>query len=691
VKIVERNLLPDALHQFHVLLLAVALLAAISLKVQAQSAPPPDAFRVLPAEASGPRITPYLQYQTDLAWAQDEARLKAWSDVRTESDLHHLQAELRQKVLDMLGGLPTTRTPLHPRITGKIPMSGFHIEKLVFESLPGIYVTALIYVPDDSDTSKKHPAILVPAGHAPDGKAHYQALCQRLVQRGYVVIAWDPVGQGERSQFWDAKNGRSRYNLICAEHAVLGNLAYLAGTNLARWEIWDGLRAFDYLLTRSDVDPDRISITGTSGGGFQAMHIAALEPRIRVAAISCYITSLPMRIHNRIFKDPDSDPEQDLYGMLSNGVDNAGLMLLMYPRPIFVAAAVLDFFPIEGTEKAFHEVETFYDRFGHADRIAMVEGYHGHQYSDGNQEAAFEFLDHFNQLPPRTALASVKELGGKVVQCTNSGQALLDFADAKPLTDEISAYYSEHSKAQRPQSIHQLYLGSGYPGIAKWTLAKFDGAPLSDAQISWKFSGTSTSEGVTIDRYVLHHSHNLVMPLLHIHNAANHRWTLWFTKNGKAGATDWPKIVELLKAGYNVVTFDFRGLGETRMPYKAVSEDDASLAALEDDHAYMNPLSSVLADYVYNSLLTGRPYFLQMIEDAEIVMRFSQLQLHVGEFSVASDGESVTVAAAIAEAIPWVKHIDPSNAQPLKWSELVEQKREQWPIAYLLPGGAYIR
>ena len=286
--------------------------------------------------------------------------MRVWSGIRTEQDLLRVQKEIRQKLLTMLGGLPTTRTPLHPHITGRIAMDGFHIEKLIFESLPGVYVTALLYVPDDADSGehKKHPAILVPAGHAENGKAHYQALCQRLVQRGYVVISWDPVGQGERSQFWDAKAGKSRYNRICAEHAVLGNLAYLAGTNLARWEIWDGLRAFDYLLTRPEVDPDRINITGTSGGGFQAMHIAALEPRIKVAAISCYITSLPMRIHNRIFKDPDSDPEQDLYGMISNGVDNAGLMLLMYPRPVLVAAATLDFFPIEGTHKTFREVSS---------------------------------------------------------------------------------------------------------------------------------------------------------------------------------------------------------------------------------------------------------------------------------------------------------------------------------------------
>ena len=89
-----------------------------------------------------------------------------------------------------------------------------------------------------------------------------------------------------------------------------------------------------------------------------------------------------MRVYNRIFKDPDSDPEQDLYGMISKGVDHPGLLLMMYPRPVFVAAAVLDFFPIEGTHKSVREVTILYAKFGHQDRIAMQEGYHEHQYSE---------------------------------------------------------------------------------------------------------------------------------------------------------------------------------------------------------------------------------------------------------------------------------------------------------------------
>ena len=249
----------------------------VSVFAAAADVPPADAFRVLPPiTTEGPEISAYLKYQTEMAWKQDEQRRQVWENIRTEKDLLKVQDEIRKHLLAMLGGLPSQKTPLRARITGQIPMDGFHIEKLIFESLPGIYVTALVYVPDDGP--RKHPGVLVPAGHAPSGKAYYQALCQRLAQHGYVVIAWDPVGQGERSQFWDAKTGKSRYNLICAEHAILGNLAYLAGTNLARWAIWDGIRAVDYLLTRPDVDPDRSTLPEPAAGDFKPR---TLQPLIR--------------------------------------------------------------------------------------------------------------------------------------------------------------------------------------------------------------------------------------------------------------------------------------------------------------------------------------------------------------------------------------------------------------------------
>jgi len=656
----------------------------------ADDAPPPEAFRVREQPLSpGPRITPFLQYQAEQAWREDNDRQRAWDGIHNERELLRTQDQARRKLLQMIGGLPAAKTDLQARVTGRIEMDGFSVEKLIFQSLPGVYVTALLYVP--ADHSKKHPAVLVPAGHAADGKFHYQSLSQRLVGRGYVVISWDPVGQGERSQFWDLAAGKSRYNLVCGEHAAMGNLAYLAGANLARWEIWDGIRAVDYLLTRPEVDSQRISITGTSGGGFQATLIAALDERIKVAVPSCYISALPMRMYNRIFADPDSDPEQDLSGMISNGVDHPGLLLMIYPRPVMVAAAVLDFFPIEGTRKTVREVRSLYERFDRGERIALVEGYHGHQFSSENQEAALDFLDRFNQMPVRHGLPAVKELADKALLCTRTGQVALDYRDAKSLMEVIREFYEEHRTAPGHHLLKEYY-GDKYGGVKQWQVSEYSGATAVQGQITWEDVGSSEAAGVSIDRYLLRHSKLLEMPLLHIHKSAAGKRTvlLWFREGGKATAADWPDIKKYVEQGYDVVSFDFRGLGETRMPYTAVSPDDPTLGALDFDHAYVNSISGVLANHVYNSLLTGRPYFLQMIEDAEIAGRFAREKLGAKGVAVTAPDGGYTLASAIAETLPRIELLPQPDAKVLKWSEIVEQKQEIWPIQYLLPSGAYI-
>ena len=127
------------------------------------------------------------------------------------------------------------------------------------------------------------------------------------------------------------------------------------------------------------------------------------------------------------------------------------------------------------------------------------------------------------------------------------------------------------------------------------------------------------------------------------------------------------------------------------MAYKAASPDDPALAQLDFDRAYVNPVSGVLADYVYNSILTGRPYFLQMIEDVEIATRFFKAQVDLRtEIAVAGASGTFTLARAISETLPNVRLLSEPDRQLIQWSELVNQKTELWPIEYLLPGGAYI-
>ena len=670
------------------LLAMTVVLAAASAPGGATAAPPgPEAFTVLPAEAPGGRITPFLRAQLDLAWRQDDERRSRFESVRSEPDLLALRAEIRARLLEIVGGLPDARTPLNARVVGTIPMDGYRIEKIVFESLPGLHVTALLYVPDGPALAR--PAVLVPCGHAPDGKAfkNYQELSGQLARRGYVVLSWDPVGQGERSQFWDAARGRSRYNLVCGEHAVLGNMACVAGTTLNRYEVWDGMRALDYLLTRPEVDGTRISVTGTSGGGLQSLWLGALDERIGVVAPSCYVTALPMRMANRIFEDPDSDPEQDPFRLVAAGIDHAGLLLLVYPRPVIVAAAVKDFVPIEGARKTVREVAALYSTFGKGDRIALVQGYHAHMYSPENRRAAFAFLDRFNRMPARDTLDTIRILEPAALRCTRSGQVRVDLA-GRSLPEIIREDF--HARAPRP-GIAAAYRGNAYAGVGDWPLVPWSGAPAGNT-IAWEAAGGTTADGVRIDRYRLHHGET-VLPLLHIHggSGAPARALLDLGLEGKAGPEDWDEIRARVAAGDDVLSFDLRGTGETRMRYRAESVDDPALAAADERTAYASPLSGVLANHVYNALLTGRPYLLQMIEDAEMVSRFARLHLGARSVEVRGRGDAAFLAEAVAEALPGVRLRVQAAGPRFRWSEIVEEMREIWPIQYLYPGGALLQ
>jgi hypothetical protein len=356
-----------------------------------------------------------------------------------------------------------------------------------------------------------------------------------------------------------------------------------------------------------------------------------------------------------------------------------------------VVAAVLDFFPIEGTHKTLREIADIYRRFGHADRIALAEGYHEHQYSVENQGKAIQFLNHFNNLAPSKELPAVKELDVSAVQSTRSGQVVTDFDDDKSLMDEIRDYGALHRTDQSP-SLKDLYYRSGYPEIRTWTVSEYrDDVDAVNGTIHWEGFGTAQIGAVTVDKYLLHHSGELLMPLLHIYRPASrsHNLLLWFSTNGKAGPADWPIITKYLDAGYELVSFDFRGLGETRMKYKALSPEDPLLGQLSYDAAYVNPISSVLADYVYNSLLIGRPFVLQMIEDIEIASRFTESHLKPGEIFVAAEGEASALAAAASGIVPGVA-FQPTDSPKFPWSAIVEKKEETWPIQYLLPGGGKI-
>ncbi len=285
---------------------------------------------------------------------------------------------VRSQLWQLLGGRPK-ETPLNARITGTIQRNGYRIEKLIFESLPGIYVTANLYVPTTG--SPPFPAILAPLGHTPNGKAamRYQYTFQTLARKGYVVLTWDPFGQGERIQYLKPGTNQTRFHAMSMEHTEAGRPMILFGDGFALYLAWDGIRGLDYLLTRPEVDPQRIGCTGQSGGGTMTMFLGALEPRIHAAVA---IEGNFANVAGPFYDPPGSisDAETDIVGSLPLRMDRGDLLAVFAPKPLLVCYTRNDegetYGPLntEAIIENYDELVRIYGILGAGEKVGLFTG-----------------------------------------------------------------------------------------------------------------------------------------------------------------------------------------------------------------------------------------------------------------------------------------------------------------------------
>src|SRR5450432_1249400 len=200
----------------------------------------------------------YLEALAADAYARRSRRIAA---LRTPGDIRGYQAWARQ-TFARLAALPEKtplpeRTPPSVRTTGAFERERYRVEKLVYESRPGWFVTANLYLPKQNGT---HPGVLFQMGHATNGKASvtYQRCCQGLVQLGYLVLAFDPMGQGERATGLPTADD---------EHTVPGRQLLLIGETATGLQLWDAMRSLDVLESHPQVDRTKLASTGQSGGG----------------------------------------------------------------------------------------------------------------------------------------------------------------------------------------------------------------------------------------------------------------------------------------------------------------------------------------------------------------------------------------------------------------------------------------
>lgn len=371
------------------------------------------------------------RYLARIAERQLARRATDIDSLQTPAAIRARQEFIRERLLAQIGGLPDGKTPLHAQVTGVLEGADYTVQKVVFESLPRYYVTANVYVPKHA--RPPFPAVLGAVGHSGSGKAleTYQRAWIGLAKRGILVLAWDPMGQGERIQYPDASGRKSRFNDGGnSEHTLAGIQCLLTGTNIARYFIWDGMRALDYLLERGDVDPARIGVAGNSGGGTLSCYLAALEPRLAAAAPSCYLTSWETLWPTR----GPQDAEQVFVNFIADGLDFADFVTAFAPRPLQMATATRDYFPIAGAKATFAEARRLYTGLGAADRIGFFEYDDTHGWSKPRREATYRWFSQWllhrkdDGAEPDFATASAAAL-----QSTPTGQVGTSYPGAETI------------------------------------------------------------------------------------------------------------------------------------------------------------------------------------------------------------------------------------------------------------------
>ncbi len=342
-------------------------------------------FLKLPfVSAQQPAQDPLLRWMDRIAQQQLQLRESAIAEIHSVADAERRKQSVRERLLDILGGLPDYNGPLNSRVTARIEADSYTIENVIFESLPRFYVTANLYRPNQPG---RYPGVLLQSGHTQEGKPEGQRLAANLALKGFVVLAFDPVGQGEREQTYDRRVDRSLAGWSVPEHIQAGAQSVLIGESVARYFIWDAKRALDYLVSRPEVDPARLGAVGCSGGGALTAFIGALDPRFKAVAPACFINS-----YRLLFAGPNPDSEMSPPHLLFSGLDMPDYVELSAPTPWLILATEGDYFTPDGAKLVYEEARRWFGLYGAEDKLRFFIGPGPHGTPLETREAIYEWM-----------------------------------------------------------------------------------------------------------------------------------------------------------------------------------------------------------------------------------------------------------------------------------------------------------
>lgn len=491
---------------------------------------------------------------TGQAYELLESREEKVNNLQTENEWRQRQKEVQSTIWEILGSFEK-KTPLNARITDKVEKDAYRVENIIYESLPGFYVTASLFIPEDIE--KPVPGILFCSGHSTRAyrREYYQLPLLNLVNKGFVVLAIDPIGQGERLQYYNSITGESMIGGSTDEHSYPSAQIFLTGNSIARYFLWDGIRGIDYLVSRPEVDPERIGVHGLSGGGTQTAYISAMDDRVVASAPAGYITS-----YRRLMESVGvQDGEQNFYHGISSGIDHGDFIEVRAPKPTLIMATTRDFFSIQGARETYARAKRVYKIFGEPDNLQKVEDDHGHGYTQKTREAMYGFFQEHLQLPGSPAEEEVEFLTSEELQKTSTGQlsnslegetvfslnckeAEEQIEDLQSSREELDSHLAEVVKSAQALSGYKEPSGVEEP----------------------VFAGRFQRQGYVVEKYFVKGEGDYVIPfLLMIPEESNNKAILYLHPSGKSTEASAEGEIEwYVRNGFTVLAPDMIGIGE---------------------------------------------------------------------------------------------------------------------------------
>ncbi len=339
-------------------------------------------------------IQEYLKQVTDkidATFPQDYASPEHWKSVRDR---------YRQEYFYMLGLSPEpVKSPLHATITGTLKGDGFVVDMLHYQSMPRLYVTGNLYRPAQVRSGQRLPAVFYVCGHSNDGrngnKAPYQAHGIWFAKHGYICPVVDTLQLGEIAAIHHGTYREGRW------------WWHSRGYTPAGVECLNGIRGIDYLISRPDVDPERIAVTGISGGGAATFWIAAADERVKVAVPVSGMADLTSYVSNRVINGHCDC--MFLYNTFQWPWTR--IAALIAPRPmLFTNSDHDDIFPMDANRRVINELERVYSLYGAGDFVDSFVSIGGHAYRQDIRQAAYRFINTYLKNDPRVVTDSEVDL-----------------------------------------------------------------------------------------------------------------------------------------------------------------------------------------------------------------------------------------------------------------------------------------